>query len=401
MAMGLFVHFGLYSQLRQGEWAMHLRHIPHEEYRQLASSFTAVDFDAERLAALAKNAGMRYMVLTTRHHEGFSLYNTRGLSDYDAMHTPARRDLVAEFVAACRKHGLVPFFYHTTLDWYQPSFDNDFDSYLAYLRQSVELLCTHYGEVGGFWFDGNWSKPEADWKLDELYGTIRRLQPNAIIINNTGLDAAGVLEHPEIDGVTFEQQLPTPVDANGAQRHITGEMCFTLCDHWGYAAQDFNWKAPASLIKNLCRCRAAGANYLLNIGPGPQGAVSLLDEAYLELLGRWVSLHGEAIYTTRPARIHGADGGWVLRALDGALYFLIPGVGIRGDKNVTAAPAGEGAYAFSNVTEEIAVVRWLDNGEALPFAQDKGSGLFTFYATGQPYGQNMVVRVAKATFKHP
>lgn len=375
---------------------MRLRGIPREEYRKLADSFTAVDFDADHLARLAKGAGMRYMVLTTRHHEGFSLYDTRGLYDYDAPHSPARRDLVAEFVDACRRHGLIPFFYHTTLDWYQPSFEQDFDAYLAYLRKSVEVLCTHYGEVGGFWFDGNWSKPEADWKLDELYGTIRRLQPDAMIINNTGLDAAGVLEHPEIDGVTFEQQQPRPLDRNPGQKPVAGEMCFTLCDHWGYAARDFNWKAPATLIENLCRCRAAGANYLLNIGPMAQGAVSKLDEAFLELLGRWGALHGEAMYTTRPAAdIHGV-GGWTLRAPDGTLYFLIPGVGIRGDKNVTTAPAGEGAYAFSGVREEIAAVEWLDNGEPLHFVQEKGSGLFAFYATGQPYGQNVVVRIAKA-----
>ncbi len=121
------------------------------------------------------------------------------------MHTPCKRDLVREYVNACRKHDIVPFFYHTTLDWYQKSFENDFDAYLEYLNRSVEILCKNYGRIGGFWFDGNWSKPDADWKEDRLYGIIRRYQPEAMIINNTGLDARERVGHPEIDSVTFEQ----------------------------------------------------------------------------------------------------------------------------------------------------------------------------------------------------
>ena len=149
MAFGIFVHWGLYSQIGRGEWILHQDQIPIEEYKKLMSTFTAEDFKAETLVSLAKKAGARYMVLTTRHHEGFSLYDTRGLSDYDAPHSPAGRDLVEEYVRACRREGIVPLFYHTTLDWYQPSFREDFDAYLDYLYRSVEVLCTQYGKIGG------------------------------------------------------------------------------------------------------------------------------------------------------------------------------------------------------------------------------------------------------------
>ena len=148
---------------------------------------------------------MKYITLTTRHHEGFSLYDTQGLSNYDAVHSPAGRDLVKEFVEGCRAEGIIPFFYHTTLDWYQESFNKDFEAYLKYLRDSVRILCTNYGEIGGMWFDGNWSKPNEDWKLDKLYGMVRELQPEAMIIDNTGLRNRGEIGHPEIDCVTFEQ----------------------------------------------------------------------------------------------------------------------------------------------------------------------------------------------------
>ena len=140
LGFGMFIHWGLYSQLGEGEWIMHLKNIPKEEYSKLKNTFTAKDFDAEKIAFTAKNAGMRYMTLTTRHHEGFSLYDTRGLSDYDAPHSPAGRDLVEEFIAACRKYGLVPMLYHTTLDWYDDRFETDFDAYLGYLRDTLHRI---------------------------------------------------------------------------------------------------------------------------------------------------------------------------------------------------------------------------------------------------------------------
>ena len=167
--------------LRKGQ-----EQIPGAEYRKLQESFAGENFDAEKIARLAAETGMKYAVLTTRHHGGFSLYDTKGLNSFDSIHSPAGRDFTREFAEACRAEGIKPFFYHTTLDWMEEDFEKDFDRYLEYLRQSVEILCTEYGEIGGFWFDGNWSRPDADWKLDELYGMIRRLQPNALIINNTG-----------------------------------------------------------------------------------------------------------------------------------------------------------------------------------------------------------------------
>lgn len=168
LGFGMFVHWGLYSQLGQGEWTFLSHNHKMEDYKKLKDTFTAEDFDAEKLVLTAKNAGCKYINLTTRHHEGFSLYDTCGLNDFDSVHSPAKRDLIKEYVDACNKHGIVPFFYHTTLDWYNEDYQNNFDKYLEYLRKSVEILCKNYGKIGGFWFDGNWNKPDSDWKEDEL-----------------------------------------------------------------------------------------------------------------------------------------------------------------------------------------------------------------------------------------
>jgi len=397
MGFGMFIHWGLYAQLGQGEWIMQINRIPKEEYRKLMDTFAASDFRPREIAALARRAGMNYIVLTTRHHDGFSLYDTRGLSDYDAPRSAAGRDLVAEFVDGCHSEGIVPFFYHTTLDWQHESYRNDFDAYLEYLRRSIEILCTHYGNIGGFWFDGNWDKPDADWKEDELYGTIRRLQPDAIIVNNSGLHARGAYGHPEIDSVTFEQGRPEPLDRRGQSKYVAAEMCETINGHWGYGAQDFNCKSSRELIETLAACRKVGANYLLNIGPTGTGAVDPLQAALLETVGAWIRVNGEAVYNVVPARIEGSGADFAVRGDNGKLYFFVHAFGSDGHSNVTVGGAGgKGPRTFAGVADRVKSVRWLDNGEELTFVQNAGADLFSFYATGYPYGINLVVRVAAA-----
>ena len=193
LGFGMFVHFGLYSKLRSSEWTFHLHKRNMDEYSKLIETFDVKADAIKDLVALAKKSGCKYITLTTRHHEGFSLYDTKGLNDFDALHSSTGRDLIKEFVDECRKEDILPVFYHTTLDWYNKDFENDFDAYLENLKKSVEILCTNYGKIGGLWFDGNWAKPDADWKENELYAMIRRLQPEAMIVNNTGLEARGAV----------------------------------------------------------------------------------------------------------------------------------------------------------------------------------------------------------------
>ncbi len=297
LGFGMFVHFGLYSQLEQGEWTFHYHNRSMDEYEKLISTFNVKSMD--EIVNTAKSAGCKYICLTTRHHEGFSLYDTKGLSEFDAPHSPAGRDLIAEFVTECRKQDIVPFFYHTTLDWYQEIFEKDFDAYLDYLYKSVEILCSNYGKIGGMWFDGNWSKPDADWQEDRLYKMIHRLQPEAMVINNTGLYERGKLGTDEIDAVTFERGMPAPLDLRGRSKYVSGEMCETLCDHWG-VADDINFKPVKQLIEELCECRKVGANFLLNIGPNADGSVSNMQKATMECIGKWMSVYGDAIYNGRP-----------------------------------------------------------------------------------------------------
>ncbi len=395
LGFGMFVHWGLYSQLGMGEWAMHIHRIPKEEYKKLFDTFTASDFHADELVLTAKAAGAKYIVLTTRHHEGFSLYDTNGLNEYDAPHSPAGRDLVREYVEACNHYGILPFFYHTTLDWWHPDFNGDFEKYLLYLNQSVEVLCKNYGPIGGFWFDGNWSRPDEDWHEDELYATIRRYQPEAIIVNNTGLSHRGAVGNPEIDSVTFEQGRPVPMDRDGMDKYLAAEMCQTINDHWGTGNCDFHNKSTAELIETLCACRKVGANYLLNIGPTAQGGIDPLQKYTLACIGRWISLYEPAIRAAKPCGITGEGKDFALR--DGnRLYFFIHNLGIGGDAHVTVDGVGGRICTFNGIFSPVHTVRWMDNHEELRLTQNTADGTLTLHATNFPYGQNMIVRVAVA-----
>lgn len=398
LGFGMFIHWGLYSQLERGEWTFDLHKDSIDKYPDCFNNFTAEDFDAKAICQLAKKAGMKYITLTTRHHDGFSLYDTKGLSDYDVMHTPCKRDLIKEFVDACNEEGLMPMLYHTTLDWQHPDFNNDFDAYLEYLRKSVEILCTNYGKIGGLWFDGNWSKRGADWKLDELYGMIHRLQPDAMVINNTGLSEQGKTGHPEIDSVTFEQGQATVMNREGMDKYVAAEMCQTMNRHWGIAVNDLDYKSPRQMIERLCHARKVGANYLLNIGLTGQGGVTKITEALLEIIGQWTSMAKESLYEGKPSTmLCNEDKDFVLEK-DGYAYIYVHDLPLLGPKDVVVAyEKTDGDHNVRNVNRKVKSMKWVDNNEELLFTQD--DDVLKYRATGYYYGTQLIVRIAKVEFE--
>ena len=281
LGFGMFIHFGLYSVIGRGEW-YYMQYIPDKnEYENTINKFKITKNWAKNLVKTAKDAGCKYITLTTRHHDGFSLYDTCGLSEFDAPHSPTGRDLIREFVDECNKEGITPFFYHTLLDWHNPDYNKDFPEYIDYLDKSIEILCKNYGKIGGFWFDGMWDKPNEDWQEDRIYGTIRKYQPEAMIINNTGLNALGQTGHIEIDSVTFERGKPAFVDTS--EKPIAGEVCDALTDHWGYAKYDICLKSPKELIETLVDCRKYDCNLLLNSGLKGNGEMDEGEKAALSV----------------------------------------------------------------------------------------------------------------------
>ena len=396
MGLGMFVHFGVYSTLKLGEWVMHQHNIPREEYRAYAPSFRPEEDWAERLVLTAKGAGCRYITLTARHHDGFSLYDTCTLNDYSTVEFIGR-DLVREFVDACNRHGIVPFFYHTYLDWYDERFDSDFPAYLDFLRKSVRLLCTRYGRIGGIWFDGKWSKKDADWEEDAMYSMIRSYQPEAIIVNNTGLSDLGALGHIELDSVTFERGRPTPINLEGSPKYIASEMCEVFGTHWGHASGDLLYKSPATIIEEIADCRRYGANMLLNVGPMANGYLSDIDSAFYGMVGKWVSLFDEAIRLPRPSgiEVESRDGRDFLLRHENDLYLFCFGLPMSADPNAARAK-DEGRYEDIFALPEgkrIISAEWLDDSS--PLEHELRDGKSVIKTLPYMYGRNYVVRVAR------
>lgn len=387
LGMGLFVHFGLYSILGKGEWYLHLNpKADVAEYENLPRKFKVRPDWAKKLIKTAKEAGAKYITITARHHDGFSLYDTCGLNEYDAPHSACGRDLISEFVSACRDGGIVPFFYHTLLDWREPTYQKDFSAYIDYLAKSIEILCKNYGKIGGFWFDGMWDKPDADWQEDRLYGIIRKYQPEAMIINNTGLNALGQVGHEEIDSVTFERGKPCYVDCS--KKPLAGEMCQVLNDHWAYAKNDCNYKSVKELIENLIDCRRYNCNFLLNTGLKGNGIVNGTDKALLTELGKWVRANKGFIYG-----VHGTEyssKGCCVLEDDQAWYIVVKDVAMAADPNVTKWTEG----ALVRVKPQIeGKAYWLDNGEATQLQ----NGVLAVKPFG--YGTSLSSRVIKVIKK--
>lgn len=394
LGFGMFVHFGLYSIVGKGEWYKEIHHVPDEEYEPLAKQFNPDKNWAKELVATAKKAGCKYITLTTRHHDGYSLFDTCGLNDYDAPHS-CGRDLVREFVDECNAAGIIPFFYHTLLDWREKSFYTDFKKYLVYLRDSVEILCKNYGKIGGLWFDGMWSKQGDDWEEDALYATIRKHQPDAMIINNTGLSALGALGHIELDSVTFERGKPGPINMEGAPKYVASEMCEIFADHWGYAAQDYNYKSLKDIIEEFCVCRRFGSNMLMNVGPMGNGLIRPLDKAMLETLGEWVSMHAEATYLPRPStvKVTSANEKDFVLEKDGTYYLFCHDLRVAVENiDVVKAAKGEAVKKFA-LDKKIKKISWLDNGEELEYVQENGE--IELDCKPYLYGTQLVVRIAK------
>ncbi|MEM4229829.1 MAG: alpha-L-fucosidase [Thermoproteota archaeon] len=296
--LGIFIHWGIYSILGRGEWVMHNEKMSIQEYEKLASVFNPVRFNADEWVSVFKEAGARYITFTTKHHDGFCMFDSR-LTDYKVTRTPFRRDVLRELTEAAGRAGLKVFFYYSLLDWHHPDYyplgltgqyagrksGGNWEKYLDYYIGQVRELCENY-EAGGFWFDGWWDKPDADWRLTDLYETIRSLRPSALIGNNHHVDP-----FPGEDFQIFEQDVPGENTAGFNKAKVSNlplETCMTINNSWGYNKDDKNYKSSEELIGVLRRVNGLGANLLLNVGPLPSGELDPEQVKRLKEVGAWV-----------------------------------------------------------------------------------------------------------------
>ena len=322
MKFGMFIHWGVYSVLGDGEWVFHNRKLKVDEYNRLPAFFDPEKFDAHAWVALAKAAGMKYITITSRHHDGFAMFDSK-VSDWNIVQrTPWKKDPLKMLAEECHRQGIKLFFYYSQLDWHNPDYyprgatnwnngrpdQGDWNAYLdTYMDGQLTELLTNYGPVGGIWFDGMWDKPDADWHLAKTYALIHRLQPAALIIPNHHQKP-----RPGEDVQTFERDLPGQNTAGFNTNYISTklplESCDTLNENWGFNIGDSNYKSPADLERRLVRAAGNNSNLLMNIGPYPNGEIDPQFMTRLHAVGEWLSKYGDSIYGTRGGPI--APGDW-------------------------------------------------------------------------------------------
>lgn len=332
---GMFIHWGLYAIPARGEWVMSNERMTAKEYERYFREFEPVDFDPAVWAKTAKNAGMKYAVLTAKHHDGFCLFDTK-LTDFKSTNTKCGRDIVREFLDAFRAEGIKVGLYFSVIDWRHRDFPKfgdrhhpmrgneayrseqiNFDNYLSFMHEQVRELVTGYGKLDILWFDFSYDDMFGEkWRAAELIEMVRRYQPDVVIDNR--LEGSGekygsiATAHPlpySGDFVSPEQLIPPMGIFDECGERIPWELCTTLNEHWGFCGYDHNYKTPEMIIKKLVECVSKGGNMLLNVGPDARG--NFPDEAVcvLEAVGKWLKRNGESIYGCGPCSIQKPEWG--------------------------------------------------------------------------------------------
>ncbi len=314
---GLFIHWGLYAipagewkeETNHAEWILTTAQIPVKNYEKFTHQFNPEKFDAKEWVETAKDAGMKYIVITSKHHDGFCLFKSR-MTDYDVVDaTPFGRDVLKELAEECHRQNIKICWYHSIMDWHHPDYlprrswetrsaeGADFDRYVDYMKGQVKELLTNYGEIGVMWFDGEWEHTWTKERGEDLYKYVRSIAPGVIINNRVGKGRAGMTgtydpETASGDFGTPEQEIP---DTGLA---YDWETCMTMNAHWGYNKNDRNWKSAEELIQKLVDITSKGGNFLLNVGPTAEGLFPQPSVKRLKTMGDWMRTNGECIYGT-------------------------------------------------------------------------------------------------------
>lgn len=354
---GLFIHWGASSVLGAGEWVMNIRNIRVNEYKRLMQFFNPTKFDARAWVKMAKDAGMRYITFITRHHDSFSNWDTKQ-SDWKITNTVYAKDVLKELSVACKEQGIKLFLYYSLVDWFRSDYPyetgrtgkgtgrtqkSNYEAYLNFMKLQLTELLTGYGEIAGIWFDGHWDQLDNDedktqqskinWKYEEIYELIHRLQPQALVGNNHHLAPL-----PGEDFQMFEKDLPGENKGGLSGQAVSTlplETCETINNSWGFNITDRTYKSTKDIIHLLVKAAGYGTNLLLNVGPMPNGEIQPEFVARLKEVGDWLQKNGTTIYGTKAGALKPQDWGvltekgnqayvHILKKTTGRIFFQLP-----------------------------------------------------------------------------
>lgn len=336
---GMFIHWGLYAIPARGEWLRSTEEIPEPDYLPFFDEFNPVDYDPKKWARAAKEAGMKYAVLTAKHHDGFCLFDSK-LTDFKSTNTKCRRDLVREYLEAFRAEDIKVGLYYSLLDWHHPDYPayhdkqhplrNDesvkdkkinFENYLTYMHGQVEELCRDYGKIDVIWFDFSYDNLTGEaWRATDLIRMVRKYQPHIIIDNRLEVSGSGfgsiATENPlEYSGdfVSPEQIIPPAGFKDESGRDIPWEACITMNKNWGYHCKDKDFKPAEMIIKKLVECVSKNGNMLLNVGPDAKGNIPKESMEILHKIGEWMKENSESIYSCGGANMPKPENGRITK----------------------------------------------------------------------------------------
>lgn len=396
---GMFVHFGPYSVLGDGEWVMNNRNIKTNDYKRLLNYFNPYAFDVKEWVRIAKNAGMKYIILTSRHHDGFSNWDTKQ-SKWNIMNTPYGKDLIKQLADECHKEGMKLGFYYSLTDWMRGDYQyetgrtgkgtgrtekSDWNSYINFMKAQITELLTEYGPIAVMWFDGHWDQTEdenrtshethVDWHYPEIYGLIRHLQPECLIANNHHL--------PPIEGEdyqVFERDVPGENKSGFSGQEISKlplETCETMNYTWGFNITDNNFKSTKELLHQLIRSAGIGANLLLNVGPMPDGRIQEECIDRLGQMGAWMKKYGYTIYETQKGVVSSQVWGAVTSKGKTLYIHLLDG----------------NTSSITLNIPKIKSAKWINVDSKLVWKKDKKTGDVTFNIEGDLDNIDSIIEV--------
>jgi alpha-L-fucosidase len=391
---GMFIHWGIYSLLGDGEWVMNIQKIPYDKYKRIANAFYPHDFNAKEWVLIAKAAGMKYITITSRHHDGFSMFATKA-TDYNIVDaTPFKKDPMKELATACKEEGLKLNFYYSLLDWGRKDYgfgkkivngkpeDTDWDSYINFMKSQLTELLTNYGDVvGGIWFDGDWERKDVNWHYDDIYKLIHRLRPDVMIGNNHHTDIK-----PGEDYQMFEKDLPGGNshgwNSGGVSNEVPLETCETINNSWGFNINDKSYKSVKTIIQYIVKAAGHNTNFLLNVGPQADGKIQQEFADTLKKVGDWLQANGESIYGTRGNIIATQDWGTVT-AKDKKLFI-----------HLLKSPSQD-FILLPRLTQKVSAVQLYSSKQSLKWKQ-QAEGIF-IYLEGQTI--NDIDEIIEVTLK--
>ncbi|MDR0973435.1 MAG: alpha-L-fucosidase [Prevotellaceae bacterium] len=380
---GIFIHWGIYAMLATGEWTMNINNLNYKEYAQLAGGFYPSRFNADEWVSEIAASGAKYICITSRHHDGFSMFDTK-YSDFNIMTaTPFKRDILKELADACQKHGIKLHFYYSLADWSRedypwgtarsgrrsgrPNPQGNWAAYYQFMKNQLTELLTNYGPIGAIWFDGNWDQRAGfDWGYAGLYSLIHTLQPSCLVANNHhGMPLDGE------DIQVFERDLPGEnhggySEGQGVSDRLPLETCETMNTAWGYKIDDFRYKTKKETLHLLIKAAGKNANLLLNIGPRPDGTLPDRSISLMKEVGEWMKANGETIYGTRAGSVAPHEWGVTMQ---------------KGNKTYVHILSCEDKTLFLPGISKIKKAASFADGTAVRFTQTKEGVILTLPAT--------------------